>query len=296
MDKFLDDILDEMNTVSDEATMAIIARLRKFIANNSGAFNIPKPNPATPEALREYNRRQTTAMATVWAELEVEINTALAGSNYPSAIQGLIRKASEIESIASKTLLQYKWPARIATRLDVLGIGAEREAFRETLVQSLRASFSDEVLQPIRQAVAYNIRAGASTKQTIQFLDGLLKKKPGQEYAKMARYTTQIVTDAVLGYEGAIYQRFADEYGTTEWGYVGSLIGDSRPFCGHVVNNLKGKIPAKDLDKLLVKFLSDKNLSRGMRPGTNSKNFSQNRGGYRCRHRTFPIYRPAKDE
>lgn len=296
MDEFLDDLLIEMEKASDEATKAIIARVRAFVSNNADVFNIPKPLTTSPQELQRYNTAQAQAMARVWAGLETEINTALGGSNYPVAIQGLLRKASEIESMSATALIKNgRWPARIANALDAIGIGAERELFRETLVQSLRASFSDEVLQPIRQAISYNIRAGASTRQTIEFLDGLLLKKPGQEYAKMARYTTQIVTDAVLGYEGAIYQRFAEEYGITEWGYVGSLINDSRPFCVHVINNMKGRIKASELDKLLVTFLSDKNKRQGMKPGTNSKNFAQNRGGYRCRHRAFPFYNETEN-
>jgi len=85
-------------------------------------------------------------------------------------------------------------------------------------------------------------------------------------------------------------QRFADEYGVNEWRYTGTLINDSRPFCVHCVRDLGGKIPDKELDPLLKRYLADPKLRQGMRPGTNRKNFGSKRGGLRCRHRAIPVY------
>lgn len=292
-DEFVDDILADFVNASDDATKQIITRLQTWVAENSDKFNIKKPkgDKVTPATLTAYNNAQARAMAESLRQIEQVITEAVKGSNYPETLKGLFRKSSELESYASQALIKNgKWPAKLAKALDAVGIGAERELFVQGLTNDLNSAFSSEAMQPIRTAIAYNIRAGATTSQTTAFLDGLLLKKPGQEYAKMARYTTQIVNDAVLGYDGAIMQRFADEYGVNEWRYTGTLINDSRPFCVHCVSALGGKIPDKDLDKLLKKYLSSKSLSQGMRPGTNRKNFASYRGGYRCRHRVFPVY------
>jgi len=292
-DVFVDDTLDEFVKASDEATEVLIERLREFVSKNADKFNIRKPKgeKLTPEALAAWNKAQGVRMAEVLRETEAVITQAIKDSNYPETLRGLFRKASELESYASRALIEKAgYPSKIAKALDAVGIGAERELFVEGLTADLNSAFAAEIRQPIKTALAYNIRAGATTSQTIEFLDGLLLKKPGQEYAKMARYTTQIVNDAILGYDGAIMQRFADEYGVNEWRYSGSLINDSRPFCVHCVKTLGGKIPDKDLDKLLTEFLSSKTKRQGMRPGTNRNNFASYRGGYRCRHRAFPVY------
>jgi len=292
-DEYVDDILADFVNASDDATKKIIDRLQIWVGENADKFNIKKPkgDNVTPATLRAYNTAQAKAMSESLRDIQIVITEAVKGSNYPETLKGLFRKADELESYASKALIEYgKYPAKLAKALDAIGIGAERELFVQGLTNDLNAAFSSEVMQPIRTAIAYNIRAGATTSQTTAFLDGLLLKKPGQEYAKMARYTTQIVNDAVLGYDGAIMQRFADEYGVNEWRYTGTLINDSRPFCVHCVRDLGGKIPDKDLDKLLKKYLSSKTLSQGMRPGTNRNNFATYRGGYRCRHRVFPVY------
>lgn len=292
-DEFVDDVLEDFVKASDEATEILIDRLRKFVAKNADKFNIRKPNgdKVTPESLAAWNKAQSALMAEALRETEAVIASAIKESNYPETLRNLFRKASELESYASQALIDKAgYPSKIAKALDAVGIGAERELFVEGLTADLNSAFASEIRQPIKTAIAYNIRAGATTSQTIEFLDGLLLKKPGQEYAKMARYTTQIVNDAILGYDGAIMQRFADEYGVNEWRYSGSLIKDSRPFCVHCVKTLNGKIPDKDLDKLLVEFQSNKAKSQGMRPGTNRHNFASYRGGYRCRHRVFPVY------
>ncbi len=103
------------------------------------------------------------------------------------------------------------------------------------------------------------------------------------------RYASQVAADAVQGYAGQLNQIIADEYKMTKVRYIGRVIKTTRPFCRHVMSNLKGVIESRELTPLLKRFLSDPKLDNGMKPNTDKNNFLTLRGGYRCKHNAIPI-------
>ena len=93
--------------------------------------------------------------------------------------------------------------------------------------------------------------------------------------ANLAVYSSQIVGDALMGFDGQFAKYRADQIGLTSFIYYGSIIRDSRDFCVEHVNKIFTEEEARDLwqTEWQGKSGSDPFLDRG---------------GYNCRHHWQP--------
>jgi len=91
------------------------------------------------------------------------------------------------------------------------------------------------------------------------------------------RYATQIVQDAIMGFDGQFAKYRADEVGLTSYVYFGSLVRDSRDFC---VENA-GKIFTEEE----IRDIWANTTWQGKAQGDPFVV----RGGYNCRHSFQPI-------
>lgn len=274
----LDDILIENDRriikASETASKDLIAALRKLFLENAIVLN-------------GNDNATLLAVQRLFPEIERVINATIQTSPYPEAVRAVINGVANVDRATVTEMVKYGgWPESVSIATQT----AEKQIFINTLTSQLNSTLSSSIITEVQNTLVANIRTGATTSETSKFLSQLLLKQPGQEYGRIARYSTQIVNDAILGYQGMVLDNFAKEYGVTEYRYVGSIITDSRPFCTHVIGKLNGVIPAKELPALLNEFLSSKSKRAGMRPGTNKDNFLVYRGGYRCRHRAIPVY------
>ena len=89
-------------------------------------------------------------------------------------------------------------------------------------------------------------------------------------------YSSQIVQDALMGFDGQFAKYRADELGLTSYVYYGTIIRDSRDFCVEHVNKVFTEEEARALwqQEWQGKSGSDPFLDRG---------------GYNCRHHWQPV-------
>ena len=89
-------------------------------------------------------------------------------------------------------------------------------------------------------------------------------------------YSSQIVQDALMGFDGQFAKFRADELGLTSFIYHGSIIRDSRIFCVEHANKIFTEEEARDL------WQTDWQGKSGSDPFLD-------RGGYNCRHHWQPV-------
>jgi len=89
-------------------------------------------------------------------------------------------------------------------------------------------------------------------------------------------YSSQIVQDALMGFDGQFAKYRADELGLTSFIYYGSIIRDSRDFCVEHANQVFTEEEARAL------WQQDWQGKSGSDPFLD-------RGGYNCRHHWQPI-------
>jgi hypothetical protein len=89
-------------------------------------------------------------------------------------------------------------------------------------------------------------------------------------------YSSQIVGDALMGFDGQFAKYRADELGLTSFVYYGSIIRDSRDFCVEHANQVFTEEEARAL------WQQDWQGKSGSDPFLD-------RGGYNCRHHWQPI-------
>jgi len=94
--------------------------------------------------------------------------------------------------------------------------------------------------------------------------------------ANLAVYSSQIVQDALMGFDGQFAKYRADELGLTSFVYYGSIIRDSRDFCVEHANQVFTEEEAREL------WQQDWQGKSGSDPFLD-------RGGYNCRHHWQPI-------
>jgi len=94
--------------------------------------------------------------------------------------------------------------------------------------------------------------------------------------ANLAVYSSQIVQDALMGFDGQFAKYRADELGLTSYVYYGSIIRDSRDFCVEHANQIFTEEEARAL------WQQDWQGKSGSDPFLD-------RGGYNCRHHWQPV-------
>ncbi len=168
-----------------------------------------------------------------------------------------------------------------------------QEVFQSTLVGKPFA----EVVQTIRDKIN-GIYQQADTVKQQQLVDFIQKQKIAgktntedfktavdelkQTYgstvtgANLAVYSSQIVQDALMGFDGQFAKYRADQIGLTSFIYYGSIIRDSRDFCVEHANKIFTEEEARDL------WQSEWQGKSGSDPFLD-------RGGYNCRHHWQPV-------
>jgi len=94
--------------------------------------------------------------------------------------------------------------------------------------------------------------------------------------ANLAVYSSQILQDALMGFDGQFAKYRADELGLTSYVYYGSIIRDSRDFCVEHVGQIFTEEQAREL------WQNDWQGKSGSDPFID-------RGGYNCRHSWQPV-------
>ena len=131
---------------------------------------------------------------------------------------------------------------------------------------------------------------GATVGETEEFIKSQVISNKKKD-SRLTRYVGQVATDALHQFDGSVNQVAKNSLGLNATQYVGSLIEDSRAQCMKWVS--MSIIKDSELEEEINWALNGGRYSNkkcsGMIEGTNPNNFCINRGGWRCRHRAFPI-------
>ena len=220
------------------------------------------------------------------AALDFKIYQALKKSGYPAYVGDFIKNYDKISSNVID--LHQALGNGLIPNKDLKSI--QRLEIQKTVANLTEQGMYKEFVAPIREGLYRNIMFGATVGETEDFIKSQVistKKKD----SKLTRYVGQVATDALHQFDGSANQIAKNTLGLNATQYVGSLIEDSRAQCMKWVQ--MSIIKDSDLEEEIAwalngGYYSNKKCS-GMIENTTTETFCINRGGYRCRHRAFPI-------
>lgn len=215
---------------------------------------------------------------------ENKINQIVLNEEYVKSVQTFVDKFNEVEALNEEYYKSIKGDFKTSSTLTLIKEQTQQTTAQMLTEQGIRANVSER----ISNVISSSIREGSNGRGLIKELKELIEGDANNGILK--KYTGQIVTDSINQYS-ANYTQIASEGLGLEWyQYVGSLVGDSRPFCEAMVNNefihvsqfqeaINGNI-----NGTRVPIYPKTGLPNGMISGTNTSNLVTRRGGYRCNH------------
>lgn len=166
----------------------------------------------------------------------------------------------------------------------------KRMEVSKTIANLTEQGMYKDFINPVREGLYRNIMLGATIEDTEQLIRDYVVTNP-KKASNLSRYVGQVAADSIRQFDGSINQtaKIVLELNATK--YVGSIITDSRAQCIKWTD--MGTISDDELQDEIDFALANRTYQGkrcgGMIPGTNAATFCVNRGGYRCRHRAFPI-------
>lgn len=176
----------------------------------------------------------------------------------------------------------------------------------QEVLTTVRNPALNQLISPITNIVRQDIIAGVSFESATERIRSAISTKE----IGLESYSTVIARDALLQADGLMNQTISEGFNLPYLKYVGSIAENTRPFCVHMVRNVK-TILFEDLQKkVLNKYIpagvpsqqpvtyrttgkpKRSKKGNGLIAGTNESNFYTRRGGYACRHQAIPVRKP----
>lgn len=183
----------------------------------------------------------------------------------------------------------------------------KKQSISATIDSLTESGISGNVSELISDILQTNIGSGGSIKQLEQQLRDALTSSNSSDGA-LQRYTKQITTDSINQFSANYTKIVSDDLGYEWYGYRGSDIRTTRPFCDAMtdfryfhVSEVPGLLKAEHLGGPLlymnkktqqmeqVPIYSKTGLPQGMYDGENATTFFIQRGGYNCGHQLGPV-------
>lgn len=166
----------------------------------------------------------------------------------------------------------------------------KRLEIQKTIANLTEQGMYKDFINPVREGLYRNIMLGASVEDAEILIRDYVKTNSDKK-SNLLKYVGQVAGDSIRQFDGVINQTAKINLGLNGTKYVGSLIDDSRAQCIKWID--MGTITDEEL-QAEIDFATQQQVylgkkCSGMIPGTNTATFCINRGGYRCRHRAFPI-------
>jgi hypothetical protein len=221
------------------------------------------------------------------AALDYKIYQALKKSGYPAYVGDFIGNYDKISSNVRD--LHQALGNGLLSASDINAI--KRLEVQKTIDNLTQQGMYKDFIAPVREGLYRNIMFGATVGETEEFIKSQVISTK-QKDSRLTRYVGQVATDALHQFDGSVNQVAKQSLKLNATQYVGSLlIEDSRAQCMKWVGMsiIKDDNLQEEIDWALnCGRFSNKKCS-GMIEGTTTDTFCINRGGYRCRHRAFPI-------
>ena len=210
--------------------------------------------------------------------LQVEIEKALKKIGYDKILEELLINFGDIDAFWKETHLEANGINIQAQQLNQI-----REYFAAQVIQTAGIKGIANGLQPLlSEVLRTSITAQTGLLDALKTMEAFVKS--GAIQSPATRYILTHTKDVLNQYDGVVNQKIAEAYGLDGIRYVGSILTTSRAQCKRWVK--MGTIPIKDLQKEIdwaAKYGS------GQNPNTTPATFNIYRGGYGCRHSSYPI-------
>jgi hypothetical protein len=166
-----------------------------------------------------------------------------------------------------------------------------RVSLNSTLESLSESTINNTVIQGAMDILEEDIISGASFMDMNEKLKDFMVGNKDVD-PKLVSYSKQVLTDSLNQYTANYQKLVTDDLGLKWYQYVGPLVAASRPICDALVK--KEWVHETELGGISRGIVDGKKVgTEGMIPGTNSRNFQSNRGGYNCNHLLVPVAEEA---
>ena len=220
------------------------------------------------------------------ALLDFKIYQALKKSGYPAYVVDFIGNYDKISSNVRD--LHQALGNGLLSASDINAV--KRLEVQKTINNLTQQGMYKDFISPVREGLYRNIMFGATVGETEEFIKSQVISTK-QKDSRLTRYVGQVATDALHQFDGSVNQVAKQSLKLNATQYVGSLIEDFRAQCIKWVGMsiIKDENLQEEIDWALSGGQFSNKKCSGMIEGTTTDTFCINRGGYRCRHRAFPI-------
>lgn len=229
-------------------------------------------------------------------EIMLAIRKAIEKGGYRNELSKVLKQIGEVDEAGLKVI-----EALNDRSIDISTV-LDRDFLGREIVERISSpeSFKTNIENEVRRIIAKNIYFQSSIKTLKDELKEAVISSTNNG-GILSRYVSQVATDTVYQYKGAVNQRIEQKYGLNAISYLGSIIETSRPQCIRWVEDFNGILLKEKIEDTTFAYLPDevkwaRNNGKGY--GEEGKayyldltvnNFIVIRGGYGCRHEAIPF-------
>lgn len=225
--------------------------------------------------------------------IKKRLNRVILDDDYMKELEDFAERFDKVSSVQEGYFKSMLGDFTTSKTIDVI----REETVKETITLLTESGLEANVTNKIVAELSNGIKEGTSSKELRKRLTSLIT-----EDGILEKYTSQITTDSINGFSRVYNQVVTDDLDLEWYQYVGSIVGDSRPFCREMVRkqyvnkNEFATILNGNINGVRVPIYSKTGLPSGMIAGTNPENFVSRAGGYRCNHLLMPVLESAVPE
>lgn len=220
-------------------------------------------------------------------KIKVRLQDKILSETYINKLDDLKTSFDDITS------LQSDYFANVFSDFAAPDVIAEMQkvSLNSTLSSLSESTINSNIIDGAVSILEEDIVSGASFMDMNEKLKNFIVGNPKVD-SKLVSYSKQILTDSMNQYTANYQKLVTDDLGLKWYQYVGPLVAASRPVCDALVK--KQWVHESELGGISRGIVDGKNVgTEGMIPGTNSRNFQTNRGGYNCNHLLVPVAEEA---
>lgn len=241
--------------------------------------------------------KTTVANLKVLQSIKNKLMRVIMTDEYLANVKEFIKTFSELAKLQNEYWQKQERQFKPKTLLKEI----RNQSIQDTVAKLTEAGIGSLVTEQITDILRTNITSGGSYRNLEdQLRESLTDTKKSDGI--LTKNLKQITTDSINQYNAQYTQAVSNSLNYEWFGYQGSDIKTTRPFCDAMtdfryfhITEVPRLLQAEDLyyDKNGVKTkvpIYDKTgLPHGLIEGTNAENFFVRRGGYNCGHQIRPV-------
>lgn len=247
--------------------------------------------------LRSGKIKPTVQNIKILASIKSKLQRLILTDGYIQELKEFAKSFNEIAKLQNEYWKQVETSFKPKTLLKEIKNQAISDTVKKLTEAGIGANIGDRLTEILRS----NITSGGSYKSLESQLRQSLTNTQKSD-GILLKYTKQITTDSINQFNAQYTQIVSSDLGFEWYGYQGSDIITTRPFCDAMtdfryfhVTEIPRLLRADDLyytkdgKRTKVPIYDKTKLPHGMIEGTNPDNFFIRRGGYNCGHQIRPV-------